>query len=100
MTEGRRRRLFEAAARTLGTEEAETLMELVPAGLEPATRTDLLELRTDLKGDIAAVRTEMAELRTELKGDIAAGQRQMLATLLVVTLTHIGVTAALLSVLR
>jgi len=126
VTERRRRRLFDAAERVLGTEEAEILMELVPAGLEPATRADLTELRTELKGDIADLRAEMAELRaelkgdiadlraelkgdiadlraemadlrTELKGDIASAQRQLTVTLLVVTLAHLGVTTALIT---
>jgi chromosome segregation ATPase len=38
-------------------------------------RTEIAELRTELKGDIAELRTELkgeiAELRTELKGEIA-----------------------------
>ena len=108
VTEGRRRQLFEAARRALGDEEAETLMELVPAGFEPATRSDLIELRTELKGDIAElraelkgdiaeVRREMAELRTELKGDIARVQQSFTTTLLVVTVAHIGITAALVT---
>jgi hypothetical protein len=83
-------------------------MELVPAGLEPATRADLIELRSELKGDIADLRAElkgdiadlhaeMAELRTELKSDIASAQRQLTVTLLVVTLAHLGVTTALIT---
>src|SRR5688572_12002203 len=42
---------------------------------EPATRSDIVELRAELKGDFAELRTELkgdiAELGTEFKGDIA-----------------------------
>ena len=34
-------------------------------------RTEIAELRTEMKTDIAGVRTEIAELRTELKAEIA-----------------------------
>jgi septal ring factor EnvC (AmiA/AmiB activator) len=36
-----------------------------------ATKSDLAEVRTALKQDIAEVRTEIAEVRTELKQEIA-----------------------------
>lgn len=101
VTEGRRRQRFEAARRALGDEEAETLMELVPAGFEPATRSDLIEVRAAIKADIAEVRAELkgdiAEVRTELKGDIAKAQQAFTTTLLVVTVAHIGITAALVT---
>jgi hypothetical protein len=52
---------------------AEALADsLDSAAKDPATRLDVLEVKTD----IALLRTELAQQRTELKGDIAlAAQR-------------------------
>jgi len=52
---------------------AEALADsLDSAAKDPATRLDVLEVKTD----VALLRNEMAQLRTELKGDIAlVGQR-------------------------
>jgi hypothetical protein len=36
-----------------------------------ATKADIVEVRSELKSDIAQVRAELAEVRTELKNDIA-----------------------------
>jgi hypothetical protein len=42
---------------------------------EPATKQDLLDLRSELKGDISGLRTvlkqDISDLRSELKGDIS-----------------------------
>ena len=36
-----------------------------------ATKTDLAELKTELKTDLAELKTDLAELKTELKTDLA-----------------------------
>ena len=46
VNEARRLALFDAARRTFGAEEAETLMEIVdPAGADVATKADVAGLR-------------------------------------------------------
>lgn len=79
--ESSRHLLYEQAARALGTEAADVLMNhLPPAGWSDLARRGDVEhetalLRADLAATIAGVRTELrgdiAYLRTELKGDIA-----------------------------
>jgi len=51
--------------------KADLLLELATKADIANLRTEIADLRTELKGDIASVRTEIADLRTELKGDIA-----------------------------
>ena len=64
--------LIEAGA---GEEKARAAAAAIPFAEHLATREDLGDIRTGLKGDIAELRTELkgdiAELRTELKGEIA-----------------------------
>lgn len=79
--ESSRHLLYEQAARALGTEAADVLMNhLPPAGWSDLARRGDVEhetalLRADLTATIAGVRTELrgdiADLRTELKDDIA-----------------------------
>ncbi|MEY3019697.1 MAG: hypothetical protein RLZZ272_681 [Actinomycetota bacterium] len=53
VTEGRRLALFEAARRSFGEPEAETLMDLVaPAGAQLATREDLAGLESRVVGNL------------------------------------------------
>jgi hypothetical protein len=70
-----RRRLYEAAARTWGPDEAGALMELLPpAGWNDVARqTDIREVRAEiqlfraeLKNEIAGVKGEVAELKGEV----------------------------------
>jgi|GEM_PF-805511 len=55
--------------------KADLLLELATKADIANVRTEIADLRTELKGDIADLRTELkgdiADLRTELKGDIA-----------------------------
>ena len=83
--EASRLRLHDAARRTLGNDEADTLM----AGLSPSS-TEWTELctKTDLRGGIATLggelRAEIATLGSELRAEIAtlAGElRTEIATL-------------------
>jgi hypothetical protein len=60
VSEPQRLALHAAARRTLGEEEADTLMALSPpANTDIATRQDLDVLRAEMKGEFAAVRAEM-----------------------------------------
>ncbi len=82
-----RYRLFEAAEQHLGSDAAETLMELLPPvgwadvavkrdldQMELLLRSDLDQTRIELKSEIHAVRLELKsdiqELRSELKSEI------------------------------
>ena len=64
-------------AKGFDADQAEAITEAVRAGVTRgvATKTDMVELRTELKGDMAELRAElkgdMAELRTELQSDMA-----------------------------
>lgn len=65
VTDALRRRLYDAASRTWGPEEAEALMELLP----PAGWNDLVR-QADLREAVATLRGEMADLRSELRAEI------------------------------
>jgi hypothetical protein len=73
-TEARRNALYSRLQEVLGDEPAATLMTMFPGG-EPATKTDLEEVRAAMKTDLEEVRAELksdiAEVRAELKSDIA-----------------------------
>jgi hypothetical protein len=73
VTEAERHRLYETLKSSLGPQDAEIFMNLMPPAnwSEFAMKSDVAELRADVKTDIADLRTEIAELRTELKLDIA-----------------------------
>lgn len=71
--ERRRLHLYETVRTHLGTEAADTLMELLPP-MDPselATRADLALTRAELRRDMADLRVEMADLRTELRTEMA-----------------------------
>ena len=57
-------------AEALATAQREALSQMLDAR-DFATKTDVLETKSELKEDIANVRAEVAALRTELKEDIA-----------------------------
>ena len=88
ITEEHRRNIFNGLEEAIGTEEANHLMQLLPAtpASELVTRTDMhafgtalrgemAELRGELRGEMAELRgelrSEMAELRGELRGEMA-----------------------------
>ena len=72
-TEDDRHELRLALERRLGPGPAATLMELLPPvdWSEIARRSDIAELRAELKVDIADLRVELKSDIAELKGDIA-----------------------------
>lgn len=95
ITDKDRRDLFNTLEDTLGTNPADTIMELLPN--QPAdqlvTRTDMHAFGTELRGEMAELRAEllgeMAELRTEIRVEMAelrAGLRGEMADLRV----HLG----------
>ncbi len=88
VTDALRRRLYDAAARTWGPEEAEALMELLP----PAGWNDLVR-QADLRGEAAALRGEIAELRgefAELRGEFAELRGEIRAQLPRLIAANIG----------
>ncbi len=66
VTEAERYRLYESLKASLGTPEAETFMNLMPHDdwSEFAMKTDIAELRAEM-------RAEFAELRASRKADLA-----------------------------
>ncbi len=75
VTEAERHRRYETLKSSLGDQDAETFMNLMPPAnwAEFAMKSDIAELRTEiavfrteLKTDVADVRTEIAGLRTEI----------------------------------
>ena len=76
-SERARHDLFQAAEHALGAKEAETMMELLPtAGWSDVARQrdlDGLEQRVNdrIMAESALLRSEMADLRTELKTEMA-----------------------------
>lgn len=78
-TEARRNALYSRLQEVLGDEPAATLMTMLPGG-EPATKTDLEDVRSGLKADLEVVRSELkadiAEVRSELKADIPSTQNK------------------------
>jgi hypothetical protein len=85
ISERERLALYRRLEDTLGTDHADTLMELLPptGWGDVATRADLHATATELRGEMAELRGEMAELRSEmgavrgeivvLRGDMVAG---------------------------
>ena len=79
ITEEHRRNLFNGLEEAIGTEEANHLMQLLPAtpASELVTRTDMhafgTELRGEVRTEIAALRNEMADLKGSLNRLVIAG---------------------------
>ena len=77
ITEEHRRNIFNGLEEAIGTEEANHLMQLLPAtpASELVTRTDMHAFGTALRGEMAELRGElrgeMAELRGELRGEMS-----------------------------
>ena len=79
ITEEHRRNLFNGLEEAIGTEEANHLMQLLPAtpASELVTRTDMhafgTELRGEVRTEIAALRNEMVDLKGSLNRLVIAG---------------------------
>ena len=84
ISERERLALYRRLEDTLGTDHADTLMELLPptGWGDVATRADLHATATELRGEMAELRGEMAQLRGEMgevRGEIAVLRGDMLA---------------------
>ncbi len=95
VTDANRRRLYVAASRTWGAEEADVLMELLPptGWNDVARQSDLREVRAELRGEIAEVRGEVAELRGqigELRGEMGELRGEVRAMLPKLVAANIG----------
>ena len=77
VTEQDRRNIFNGLEATIGAEQANKLMELLPntSANELVTRDDMHNfgtgLRGEIKGEMAELRGEMAELRGDISLDLA-----------------------------
>ncbi len=73
-TEAKRNALYSRLQEVLGDEPAATLMAMYTG--EPATKTDLIEARDELRGEMSAMRDElrgeMSAMRDELRGEISS----------------------------
>ena len=75
VSESARQRLFRSLEHVLGEDEAATLMDSLPAQgwSDLATKTELAELRAEMREGFAEMRTTMAQLvtRAELREEIS-----------------------------
>ena len=77
INERERHRLYERLGETIGVEEADILMELLPPTSwdQISTTQQVDNLGTDLRSEMStlssALRTEMADLRTDLQSEMA-----------------------------
>ena len=73
ITDRDRRDMYAGLAEALGDKIANNLMSILPfqPADELATRTDVLAIGSQLRGEMAELRGEMAELRAEVRGDIS-----------------------------
>jgi len=81
-TDAERRELYDALQHTLGAVPATTLMDLLPpvGWADVARRSDVDNLRTELRGEMAKLRGEMAELRgemAEVRAELRGGLAEM-----------------------
>jgi hypothetical protein len=92
------RRLYDAAAQTMGQAEADVLMELLPpvGWSDVARRSDIVAVRgeiAEVRGEIAGVRGEIAEVRgeiAEVRGEIRELRGEMRAMLPKLITANIG----------
>lgn len=68
LTEAQRHQLYTELTQVLSTEGAAALMEVVGSVTiaELATKTDIADLRAEVKTDIGELRADMAELKHDL----------------------------------
>jgi hypothetical protein len=94
--EAARLRLFDAARRELGDDEADTLMDLLPphdwSGL--ATTDNLASLRSEVSGEIASLRAEMTALEGRLNLAMATQTRTLVFSMLASNVTLVGLAFA------
>jgi len=69
--------LIQALINTLVVSAVGVILARMTQNLRHEVKTEVRDLRVELKGDIGALRGEMSELRTELKGDIGALRGEM-----------------------
>ena len=83
LSEAARADLYNGLADVLGPERAETLMTQLPRfdTSEVATRSDLRELRAELKGDMAAIHTRLDRMFLALVAGLFAIVAAMLGVL-------------------
>ena len=77
---------------------AERAVEGLAYAREVATKTDLAELKTELKQDIGELRVELKEDIGEVKGGIAALETKMLRWSITMTGVVIGAVALIITV--
>jgi len=63
--------LYEALKPHVGDEGARLISEVVPAAENLATRTDLQDLRAEMRTEFGGMRSEMREFRAEMKAEFA-----------------------------
>ena len=77
---------------------AERAVEGLAYAREVATKTDLAELKTELKQDISELRVELKQDIGEVKGGIAALETKMLRWSITMTGVVIGAVALIITV--
>ena len=115
ITDAERLELYELAKRQLGDRFAKLMIRAVPPDPDRlatkedlavgfgALRTEMADLRTELKTDMAGLRTEMADLRTELKTemrDLTVHQTRTMMLGLVGSVTALSITQLVLGVVN
>lgn len=94
-TEAKREALYSRLQEVLGYEPATTLMAMYTG--EPATKTDLFDVRDELRAEMAEMRdefrAEMTEIRTDMREIRAAMQSNARTYLVTQTSTVLAVAA-------
>ncbi len=94
-TEAKREALYSRLQEVLGYEPATTLMAMYTG--EPATKTDLYEVRDELRAEfrsgISSVRSELSEMRTDIREIRSAMQSNARTYLVTQTSTVLAVAA-------
>lgn len=81
----------------LGPDPAATLMAMLPQRDELATKNDLLEVRDELRGELAAFRVELKGEMSELRSDMNGFIRTFIA---VQAATVVGATGIVYALVR